>query len=71
MATPDVDGTKEQLRQLTAGGKRLKALRDKRDQLRGELKVTEKEIAGAHALVTKITAKLADEKPQTNGEEPQ
>ena len=53
-------GTEEQLRLLTQHSKRLRSLRDKRDQLRAELAMTEEQIRGAAEHIGTLTAALAD-----------
>ena len=52
--------TQDQLKCLTVYSKRLKSLRDKRDQLRAELEATEERIRDTALEIGKFTAALAD-----------
>lgn len=57
------------LKELTSHSKRLKGLRDKRDQLRAALEETEQVIRVIAADISKLTAQLADDdtKATSNG----
>src|SRR5678810_264174 len=60
----DMTGTDDLLQKLLKAGKTLRALRDKRDQLREILAHTEQEIVFTAAEVQDFTALLADQQKQ-------
>jgi uncharacterized coiled-coil DUF342 family protein len=62
------EGTVEQLKELTTQSKRLRALRQKRDELRNELAETEAQIRWTAEEIGKLTMELADQDTvHTNG----